>query len=219
MKPTIAVLGHLALETNSHIKTFRPDVVYVTDTSHLAKFSEITVVVVCAKEPAKAVYAVMQARQSGYVGRVIILAHAEFSLEDEALLYTSGADNYLAKGKHEVLLSPILEMSQRVWRKTDSERVLKAGNLQINTETLSVTIGNKRVPLSKTEFEILSLLVRRIDTTFSRSVLLDIVWKDKIINDRSIDSHIKRLRQKLQAEGVTGFSIVTDHGLGFRGAK
>ena len=73
------------------------------------------------------------------------------------------------------------------------------------------------LPLTTVEFRILNLLIKRAGRVFSRSQLLDCVYDDlHEVNDRTIDSHIKNIRRKIQTVDPTNDSISSIYGVGYR---
>jgi DNA-binding response OmpR family regulator/HPt (histidine-containing phosphotransfer) domain-containing protein len=90
-------------------------------------------------------------------------------------------------------------------------------NLQINLELTEVTYLGKIVTLTSKEYKILKLLVKNPRRIFSRSVILDLIWDDDHYpNEETVTTHIKCLRQKLKAVGMTQDIIETVYGLGYR---
>jgi len=96
--------------------------------------------------------------------------------------------------------------------KDPEEKVLKIENLTIDPEKFEVTVGEKDVTLAKKEFELLYLLASRPGRVFLRNEILHQVWGiDVIVGDRTIDVHIRKVRQKLGLDCIT-----TVKGVGYK---
>lgn len=109
----------------------------------------------------------------------------------------SGADDYVSKPvKPKVLISRINALLRRKG-KVVTDKVTST-NLVINREKYIVEINGKVLHLPRKEFELLALLASRPHTVFERDVILETVWGTEIIvGDRTIDVHIRKLREKL----------------------
>ncbi len=95
-----------------------------------------------------------------------------------------------------------------------SEPVVEIGPIRIYTELFKVTVGAEVAALTSTEYQLLLFLAERAGRLQSRSALLQKVWGyEGNVNTRTVDTHIKRLRQKL---GVHGPMIETVHGFGYQ---
>jgi two-component system alkaline phosphatase synthesis response regulator PhoP len=107
----------------------------------------------------------------------------------------AGADDYVTKPiKPKVLISRIKALTRR------DKHAIEAINsdLIINRERYIVEKEGKKIHLPKKEFELLSLLASRPDIVFEREVILEKVWgTDIVVGDRTIDVHIRKLREKL----------------------
>ena len=89
--------------------------------------------------------------------------------------------------------------------------------IEINLDTHEVRKGNNRIDLTYTQFKILYLLASRRDYVFTRDEILNKVWgKNIYVTDRTVDVHVKRLREKLGENGQPLKYILTIHGLGYR---
>lgn len=99
----------------------------------------------------------------------------------------------------------------------DSDSVLDLGTLNINMLTYEVRIKNQLVPFTKKEIELLWLFASNPNRAFTREQLLDKVWGYDYFGDsRTIDTHIKRLRTKLERERVSDWNIKTIWGVGYK---
>jgi two-component system alkaline phosphatase synthesis response regulator PhoP len=109
-----------------------------------------------------------------------------------------GADDYITKPiKPRVLTSRIKALLRRFTANTPDEKV-KLGNIEIDVEKFMVYKDGNELNLPKKEFELLSLLVSKPGKVFSRKEILNKIWgSDIIVGDRTIDVHIRKLREKL----------------------
>lgn len=97
---------------------------------------------------------------------------------------------------------------------TTSSKVTVAGILTIDAEKFEITVEDKVVQLTSTEFMILKILAGKPGWVFSREKILDLLWGDsKDVYDRTVDVHIKNLRDKL---GVAGKLVRNVRGVGYK---
>lgn len=130
-----------------------------------------------------------------------------------------GADDYVVKpfSPSEVMarLRAILRRMNPADMKPDSH--LKIDNLYISMDKYEVAVSGKQVHLTKIETEILWLLAAHAGIVFSRGRILDAVWgADYYGDDRTVDTHIKRMRAKLERCGHPCWDIVTVRGVGYK---
>ena len=98
---------------------------------------------------------------------------------------------------------------------TAEDSVVKVDDFIINQDRFEVTWQNRLIPLTHTEFQLLHTLASRPDKVFTRDALMDGAYDvRRIVSHRTIDSHIRRLRDKLTQAGAPG--IRTVHGVGYR---
>jgi two-component system alkaline phosphatase synthesis response regulator PhoP len=124
----------------------------------------------------------------------------------------TGADDYVAKPvSPKVLISRINALFRRVNKKPE-EKLLKIENLTIDPDKFEVTVDERDITLAKKEFELLYLLASRPGRVFLRNEILHQVWGiDVIVGDRTIDVHIRKVRQKLGLDCIT-----TVKGVGYK---
>lgn len=124
--------------------------------------------------------------------------------------FNAGADDYVVKPvKPKVLLSRIKALLRRINK--DEEKLVSIGDLIIDRERFIIHYKGQDVILAKKEFELLALLASKPGRVFPRNEILNEVWgTDIIVGDRTIDVHIRKIRQK------TGDIIVTVKGVGYR---
>jgi len=122
----------------------------------------------------------------------------------------TGADDYVSKPiSPKVLMSRVNALFRR--NKKDV-KTLKSGNLTIDPERFIIKIDDNEVVLAKKEFELLYLLASKPGRVFVRNEILSQVWgNDVIVGDRTIDVHIRKIRQKLGIDCIT-----TVKGVGYK---
>jgi two-component system alkaline phosphatase synthesis response regulator PhoP len=124
----------------------------------------------------------------------------------------TGADDYVNKPiSPKVLISRVNALFRRTSKEPEG-KVLKIENLTIDPDKFEVTVGEKDITLAKKEFELLYLLASRPGRVFLRNEILNQVWgNDVIVGDRTIDVHIRKVRQKLDLDCIT-----TIKGVGYK---
>jgi len=166
--------------------------------------------------------------QGGSLGAmpVIFLTSKDDEL-DEALGLAMGADDYIAKPFSQQLLIARIrailrrqEFARGVAAGTEVEAepvLLERGRLAMDPARHKVTWDAKPVTLTVTEFMILEALAQRPGVVKSRNQLMDIAYSDDVfVDDRTIDSHIKRLRRKFRGVDPQFDAIETLYGVGYR---
>jgi len=123
----------------------------------------------------------------------------------------TGADDYLTKPiSPKVLVSKINALFRRLNK--EETGIIKIGDLQINREKYSVTYKEADIVLARKEFELLSLLASKPGKVFLRNEILNQIWgTEVIVGDRTIDVHIRKIRQKLGIDCIT-----TVKGVGYK---
>ena len=131
-----------------------------------------------------------------------------------------GADDYIIKpfsaGEVMARVRAILRRMQPREEKT-AHNIYRYSNLMIDLDKYAVTVNGSEVPLTKKEVELLWTLAKNSSKVFSRDNLLDSLWGYDYYGDsRTVDSHIKRMRAKLDKFGHPGWEIKTIWGVGYR---
>jgi DNA-binding response OmpR family regulator len=162
-----------------------------------------------------------QIRSSSPVLVLMLTARTEET--DRVVGLEVGADDYLTKpfGKQELvarvhaLLRRLEHVQQILAADREPERtVLRYEMLVLDPEGYRATLDGEPLPLTRTEFDLLHLLLRNPGRAFNRTYLLNTVWgEDYVPSDRSVDNVILRLRKKL---GTLGEAIETVWGVGYR---
>lgn len=130
--------------------------------------------------------------------------------------FEAGADDYITKPiRPKVLVSRVNALLKRVGSSTsalEENKILSIGNLTIDRERYVLVIDTTEIVLPRKEFELLSLLVSKPEKVFTREEIYNTVWGDSVIvGDRTIDVHIRKLREKIGSE-----HIKTLKGIGYR---
>lgn len=131
----------------------------------------------------------------------------------------TGADDYIVKpfspGEVMARVRAVLRRVEKVEEK-ESQRY-QYGDLTVDLSDYSVMIGEKKIPLTKKEVDLLWTLVTNDNKVFSRDNLLDSLWGVDYYGDsRTVDTHIKRLRAKLDSVPHSGWDIRTIYGVGYK---
>jgi two-component system alkaline phosphatase synthesis response regulator PhoP len=123
----------------------------------------------------------------------------------------TGADDYLSKPiSPKVFISRVNALFRRLNKK--ESKLLELDNLTIDPERFVVQVNKQDIVLAKKEFELLHLLAQKPGRVFLRNEILNQVWgNDVIVGDRTIDVHIRKIRQKLGIDCIT-----TVKGVGYK---
>ncbi len=149
--------------------------------------------------------------------RVLIIMLTAKSAENDKLLgYEYGADDYITKPfSLKVLVAKINALLKRADAGAqEAPEIYEIGSLAINQLSHTVTLAGEPIELTPKEFELLVCLVRNKQRVLTREMMMNLVWGYEYYGDlRNVDSHIKRLRQKLKSEGRL---ITTVRGSGYK---
>lgn len=168
---------------------------------------------------------IMMPKKTGVEVCQILRTQPEFSqtliifltaLSDEAVQIKgleSGADDYLTKPvSPKVLISRVNAIFRRIKQEPVENKRIRIGNFSIDPASYLVTIDNREVTLAKKEFELLYLLASKPGRVLLRNEILSQVWgSEVIVGDRTIDVHIRKIRQKLNTDCIT-----TVKGVGYK---
>ena len=228
----------------NHSKTMQNKILIVEDDPHISEILEINLSnegfeVVCAFSAEEAIEKlddsfqlilldIMMGGMSGYkmASKIrsennqipIIFLTAKDTENDMLTGFSVGGDDYISKpfSIKEVIarIQAVLKRNKRTSTITKVENNLNTNGFEINTELKEVWINGEKVELTKTEFEILSLLSENTDRVFSRKEIIDKAWDGTTyITERTVDVHITRLRKKL---GNYAYAITSRSGYGYR---
>ena len=152
---------------------------------------------------------------SRFAGIPIIMLTAKGSEADKVRGLNSGADDYIAKpfGVTE-MVARIHAILRRAGSAPKKKTRLSYKNLTLDNDRHTVTANGENVPLTFMEFELLYYLLLNVEIVLSREKMMDAVWGyDHEVESRTVDMHIKSLRQKL---GPAGENIKTIRNVGYK---
>tara|TARA_R100001369_G_scaffold92902_1_gene141298 strand:- start:141012 stop:141695 length:684 start_codon:yes stop_codon:yes gene_type:complete len=127
--------------------------------------------------------------------------------------FDAGADDYITKPiKPKVLVSKVNALLRRFKENESTSNIVKIGNLVINRDEYKIINNDEEIILPRKEFELLSLLASKPGKVFKRDEILDSVWGNEVVvGGRTIDVHIRKLREKLGDD-----SFKTVKGVGYK---
>jgi DNA-binding response OmpR family regulator len=156
-------------------------------------------------------------RESSNVPIIMLTAKGEDM--DKILGLEYGADDYMTKPFN------ILEVKARIkniLRRAgqpaagEDKKIIRVRDLEVNVINRSVTLGGKEVRLTAKEFDLLQLFINNRGKVFSREAMLETVWKYDYMGDaRTVDVHIRRLREKIERNTSQPEFIFTKWGVGY----
>ena len=121
--------------------------------------------------------------------------------EDYSLIsaFDAGGDDYISKPvKPKILLKKISSIFKRIQKKENKSQLIDLGEIKIDRDKYLVFINKNEIQLPKKEFELFFLLASKPGDVFSRDQIMNKVWgSDIIVGDRTIDVHIRKLREKI----------------------
>lgn len=182
-------------------------------------------VLVCRRMPIDLVLLdVMMPQMDGFEACRIIREHSAVPIimltargeeNDELQGFSLGADEYIAKPFSLRILAARIEAVLRRGEAPSPEGAIRAADdLRVDTVAREVTVAGAPIELTYTEFELLVFLMQNAGIALSRDRILDSVWRYDYYGDaRTVDTHIKKLRQKL---GDCGNYIKTIRGIGYK---
>jgi DNA-binding response OmpR family regulator len=150
----------------------------------------------------------------------IIVISAKSTLEDKVMLLRLGADDYITKpfAQEEVLarVEAQLRRLQYVQSTNNSEGIMQVRELIMNKDRHEVTLAGQPLILTNYEFDILALLLSRVDKIFSKSEIYSNIWQGTYLgDDNTINVHISNLRAKIASHTEEEY-IRTIWGIGFK---
>ncbi len=150
----------------------------------------------------------------------IVMLTAKGDDMDKIMGLEYGADDYITKPFNilevKARIKAIMRRTKRPEREETAERVAEVAGLKLDTESRRVFINGKEVNLTAKEFDVLQLLVFNPNKVYSRENLLNIVWGYEYPGDvRTVDVHIRRLREKIEENPSEPKYVHTKWGVGY----
>ena len=150
----------------------------------------------------------------------IIMLTAKGEDMDKILGLEYGADDYMTKPFNilevKARIKSIFRRSAPVQETTEERRIVRVHDLEVNCQSRTVTLGGEMVRLTAKEFDLLQLLITHRGKVYSREALLETVWKYDYMGDmRTVDVHIRRLREKIERDSSRLEFILTKWGVGY----
>jgi DNA-binding response OmpR family regulator len=147
----------------------------------------------------------------------IILLTARGTETDKIIGLETGADDYIVKPFSLGEFLARVRAALRRGRAAGPENQLEAGDLKLDLIGRRAVLGDEELQLAPREFELLSTLIRNKGAVLTRDLLLASVWGDNYVGDkRTVDVHIRWLRQKIEQDPSDPQYIVTVRGVGYR---
>jgi DNA-binding response OmpR family regulator len=158
-------------------------------------------------------------REKG-INTPILMLTEKATLEDKVTGFSYGADDYLAKPfsplELELRIQALLRRAP-VEPQQQGQKLIKHGDLEIDLDRHTVTIGGKEVSLTPIEFDILKLLASSPGYVYSRQDLLSVIWDTAYEGyKRNIDPHVNRLRTKIEENPKKPKYVLTVWGVGYK---
>ena len=155
-------------------------------------------------------------RIRGFSDVPIIMLTAKTEDMDKLLGFDQGADDYLTKPFNILeLKARIRALLRRSAKGADQSRVSRGG-ITVDSSSRNVYKHGVAVELTAKEFDLVELLIRNPNRVFSRENLLDKIWGDDYRSDiRTVDVHIRRIREKLETDPASPEAIMTKWGVGY----
>ena len=150
----------------------------------------------------------------------IILLTAKTDDMDKLIGFDHGADDYLTKPFNVLELKAriraILRRSQRPEEKKQQSNTLTVGPISLDLDARNAYKSGEMVDLTAKEFDVIEFLMRNANRVYSREALLDTIWAYEYRSDiRTVDVHIRRLREKLEENPAEPKYILTKWGVGY----
>ena len=150
----------------------------------------------------------------------IIMLTAKSDDMDKILGLDYGADDYVTKPFNNLevkaRIKALIRRNAKASRNEKKSNELVAGDLRLNTESRRVFTGDEEINLTAKEFDLLELLMKNPGTVFSREKLLNLVWGFEYPGDvRTVDVHVRRLREKIEKNPSDPNYVYTKWGIGY----
>lgn len=150
----------------------------------------------------------------------ILMLTAKGDDMDKILGLEYGADDYITKPFNilevKARIKAITRRTGKAAQQKKDASIIKASDMTLDTDSKRLHIGDKEINLTSKEFDVLELLVKNPDKVYSREKLLKMVWGSQYPGDvRTVDVHIRRLREKIEANPSEPKYVHTKWGVGY----
>lgn len=147
----------------------------------------------------------------------IVFVTARDSEEDMVRMLNQGADDYLVKPVHQPVLMARIHAVTRRSSKPNAQGVISLNEFQIDPESRLVTRHGEPVKLTEKEFKLANLIFQNVGRLLSRDHILSSVWGyDSSLNTRTVDTHMSRIRKKLELFPEHGWRLSSIYHQGYR---
>jgi two-component system, OmpR family, response regulator ResD len=148
----------------------------------------------------------------------ILMLTAKASVQDKVSGLSLGADDYLVKPFDEnELMARVQALLRRSRKAPPNEEVLAFKGIRMNLAARDVSFDGSKITLTQTEFDLLEALIKHKGKVLSREQLVELVWGMEFLGeDRTVDSHIRNLREKLKNSGADKSFVKTVWGIGYK---
>ncbi|MHB1461568.1 MAG: response regulator [Armatimonadota bacterium] len=149
----------------------------------------------------------------------IIMLTAKGTESDRVTGLTLGADDYITKpfGTRELLARIQSVMRRSGKQPVNALDILRAGELSVDPQRHEVIMAGRKLELTPREFELLKFLMENPGLVFDRHTLLDRVWgADSYVDERTVDVHIRWLREKIELDPSKPQYLLTVRGIGYK---
>ena len=146
----------------------------------------------------------------------VIMLTAKTEDMDKLLGFDTGADDYLTKPFNILELKARIRAILKRTNRRETETRIVRGPISLDSQSRNTYINGVPVELTAKEFDLVELLIRNPNRVYSRENLLDIIWGDDYRSDiRTVDVHIRRIREKLERNPASPEHIMTKWGVGY----
>ena len=165
-------------------------------------------------------YDFMRAYRAGHDTPIIMLT-AKVEDDDKIIGLELGADDYVTKPfKPRELMARVRNVLRRTGKGEPKGKTLRVADITLNRDSREVLVGERSVDLTPSEFDLLAALMTTPGRVFSRLDLLDVIQGVRYEGyERTIDTHVKNLRAKVEADSRKPRHIETVYGVGYRLSK
>lgn len=162
--------------------------------------------------------ACMDIRQFSQVPIIMLTAKSEDT--DKLIGFEYGADDYVTKPFNVLELKAriraLLRRSQTLSGAADETDVMEISGVRLSPQERTITADGREVELTAKEFDLVEFLMRNAGKVFTRENLLELVWGEEYRGDiRTVDVHVRRIREKLESDPASPTRLMTKWGVGY----